>query len=469
MKYRSLWPAIICTIFCMISGWVPQIHSHEMNPRSSKKENCPSHLEPGSPICELQQVITAIDHSDDYTPLLEKASKAQFVLIGDSTHGSHEFYQERINISKRLITEKNFRLIAIEGSWPQVYQLNQYIHSHIPQKAIQVLEVFNQYPDWVWKNTEMLDFIRWLRDYNNQNENSKSKVSLYGIDVYNSKRSQGLVVEYLKKFFPKEALLAQQRYDCFLEFDDDIDQYAQAVRNDSSRSCESKVIQQYRDFMDCRIPCPDSSNGVNRETFFQAQQNALNVKNTEQYYRILYSEDSDAMSWNIRDQHMLESLKAQQRHLNNPKSILWAHSSHLGNALATDMAKEGKLNVGQLLRQHYPNQVFSVGMLTYAGQVVASDNWDAPAKVMSLLPAHPKSNVAIFHQLGVPRFFLLLQQQPFGMVQWLNSSRWQRHVGVMYLPDEEIDAHYSQTHLVDEFDAIVYIDITTPLSLLSTK
>lgn len=455
-----------CVFFFVACLWVSLNYIPIIHAEFSTKKSCPPDLESDSPICALQEVITSVNHSDDYTPLIEKASKAHFVLIGDSTHGSHEFYLERINISKRLIKEKKFTLIAIEGSWPHVNSLNQYIHSLVPITAFQVMEVFSQYPDWVWKNKEMLDLIRWLREHNSRMGNSNLKVSLYGMDIYGIKRSQELVIEYLKKVSTPAATLAEQRYDCFSKFNDDMDHYGQAINNDHSLSCEPDVKQQYLDFIDCRIPCSDPNNPVNREAFFQAQQNALNVQNTEQHYRVLYQTDSDVVFWNKRDQHMQESINAMQKHLNHPKTIIWAHSSHLGNALATDMEKQGKLNLGQLIRQQYPNQVFSIGMLTYAGQVVASDNWDSPAKVMALLPALPQSNSALFHQLGVSRFFLFLQQ-PFDLRQWLNSSRLQRHVGVIYLPAEEMEAHYSQTHLVDQFDALVFIDITTALGLLS--
>lgn len=465
MKYLSGRNAIMGAIFFFVLTWISQIHSHEIDPRTFINEPCSFYLRLDPVMCDLQQVITSIDETDDYRHLIEKSSKAHFVLIGDSTHGSHEFYVERIKISKRLIEKKAFTLIAIEGSWPQVNVLNEYIHSRTPKTAIQVMEVFNQYPDWVWKNNEILEFIRWLREHNNRIENSNFKVSFYGLDIYAFQRSQELVVEFLKKVAIAEAMLAEQRYQCFSKFDGDMDQYGRAINEDVSLSCESMVAQVFRDFIDCRIPCPDRNNGVNQEAFFQAQQNALNVKSTEQYFRVLYQTDSDVMFWNTRDQHMLESLNAQQRYLRNPKTIVWAHSSHLGNALATDMTKEGKLNLGQLIRQQYPNQVFSIGMLTYSGRVLASENWGASAMVMDLLPAHSGSNAALFHQLDASKFFLLLEQS-VDLRQWLNSSRLQRHVGVIYLPEDEMEAHYSRTRLGDQFDALVFIDSTTALGLL---
>ncbi len=466
MNYLRHGNALLCLFLLLATLHLFHVHLQESTAEPLLQKRCQPQLESGPSICDLEEAIIAIHHTDDYGPLIEKSGKAHFVLIGDSTHGTHEFYLERMNISKRLIEEKKFRLISIEGSWPSVYLLNQYIHSRIPQNAIQVLEVFNEYPEWVWNNKEMRDFIRWLKEYNSRAEHSNQRVSLYGMDIYDSFRSQGRVLEYFKKAAPEAVLPAKQRYACFAQFNNDMDQYGQAVKNDPSRSCESKVTQEYRAFIDCQIRCPDSNTSVNREEFFQAKQNALNVKNTERYYRDLYQSDSDVLSWNGRDRHMQESIDVMQQHLKHPKTIIWGHSSHLGNALATDMAKQGKLNLGQLIRQQYPNNVFSIGMMTYAGDVVASDRWDSPAKIMPLRPVLPQSNSALFHQLGVSRFFLFLQQ-PFEIRQWLNSSRLQRHVGVIYLSANELEAHYSQTHLVDQFDALVFIDITTMLGLLS--
>ena len=467
MKYP--WPRYTTTYFIFFIAllWVPVSHIDRIYAEFPETQMCQAHVEPGAQVCDVRNSIIAVNHPDDYTPLITTAGTARFVLIGDSTHGSHEFYLERINISKRLIKEQNFTLIAIEGNWPNVNRLNQYIHSLVPITAMQAMDSFTQYPDWLWKNKEMLDFIQWLREHNRQIEEGDHTVSLYGMDIFSINRSRELVIEYLKTISIDAAKIAEQRYECFSAFNYDMDQYGQVVNNDPSRSCESTVTQQYRDFMDCQIPCPDFGSPGNREAFFHAQLNALIVKNTEQKFRAFYQTESEVSSWNVRDQHMQESLNVQQQHLNNPKTIIWAHSSHLGNARATDMATYGQLNVGQLIRQQYTNQVFSIGMLTYAGYVVASDNWGAPAKVNVLLPAHPESNAALFHQWGVPRFLLFLQQ-PYPVTQWLNVSRLQRHVGVVYMPEDEMDAHYSHTHLADQFDAILFIDDTTALVLLST-
>ncbi len=454
-------------IFFLAFLWVPVRHIDTIYAELFEAHMCQSHVELGAQVCDVRNSIISVNHPDDYTPLLTTAGTARFVLIGDSTHGSHEFYLERINISKRLITEHNFTLIAIEGNWPHVNRLNQYIQSRVSITAMQVMESFTQYPDWLWNNKEMLDFIQWLREHNRHIEEGDHTVSLYGMDIFSLNQSRELVVEYLKTISIAAAKIAEQRYACFSAFDDDMDHYGQAVNNDPSHSCESTVTQQYRDFIDCRIPCSDFGSPRNREAFFHAQQNALIVKNTEQKFRAFYRTESEVSSWNVRDQHMQESLNVQQQYLNNPKTIIWAHSSHLGNARATDMAIDGQLNMGQLLRLQYPNQVFSLGMLTYAGHVVASDNWGAPAKVHVLLPAHPESNAALFHQWSVPRFVLFLQQ-PFHITQWLNVSRLQRHVGVIYLPEDEMNAHYSHTRLADQFDAILFIDDTTALVLLST-
>ena len=423
-------------------------------------------VETASQLCALQSLALPLNRVDDYAPLIRKAGHAQFVLLGDATHGTHEFYEERIKISKRLIQEKQFTLIGIEGDWANVQLLNQAIHATDSITPIQALNSFVEWPDWIWKNQEMLDFLQWLVEHNSRMVGRTRKVHLFGMDLYNFNRSQQLVRDYLKKVSREVGSLAERRYECFSRFQHNLHRYAAAIEKAPALSCEQAVTQQYIDFIDCRIPCPDETDVRTHEIFFQAQLNALTIKNAEKYFRILYQTDGDVMSWNARDRHMLESITAMQEHLGHPKTLLWAHSSHLGDAAATDRADLGELNLGQLLRAQYPTQVFSIGMVTYAGQVLASDDYYGPGQIKTLLPAQPESYSALFHQLGLPRFLLFLQD-PLAVPKWLNGPRLQRHIGAVYRHDNERNVHYNYTHLVDQFDAIVHIDNTTPLVMVS--
>lgn len=427
----------------------------------SKNNLSASITQPGTAL--LKRSIVPLHQPDDYNSLIKLAGQVPYVLIGDSTHGTHEFYQQRIDISKRLIQEKNFKLIVLEGDWPNVYSLNQYVQAATHLTAEQALNATNPDVTWLWNNREMLNFIQWLRGYNDQLPGAEQKVSLLGMDIYSFEKSKALVIDYLQSFSPLAAQQARQRYQCFDRFNNDLHRYGQAVSEDLSLSCEREALEQYLDFSACRFPCPQQNPFIEREAFFYALQNARVIKNSEKSLRTQYLTGDETKSWNQRDRHMLESFLAMSAHLQHPKTVLWAHSSHLGDARATEMAEQSLLNVGQLLRQHFKRQVFAIGMLTYSGTVMAADSWNMPAKIKTLLAAHPDSNEALFHRLGIPRFVLHLHQSP-ELIQFLNKSRLQRHVGVVYLPQKEMESHYSYTHLADQFDAIVYTDYTTAVT-----
>lgn len=413
-----------------------------------------------SPMALLQSSVVPLHSLDDTKAIIELIGKRPIVLIGDSTHGTHEFYQQRIDISKGLIQEKNFKLLLLEGSWPTVYNLNQYIHSAIDVTAEEVLKVFNPQSAWLWRNMEMLNFIQWLKNYNEQLPDTEQKVSLLGLDIYSFEQSRGLVVDYLQNFSPQAAQQAQQRYQCFNRFNNDLHRYGRAVSRDHSLSCKEPVVAQYQDFSLCRFPCPEQYSFIDREAFFYASQNARIVKNTEKSLRLQYVTGDDTVSWNQRDRHMLESFLAISDYLVSPKTIIWAHNSHVGDARATEMAGQAQLSLGQLLRQNFGQQAFSIGMLTYSGSVAAADDWNRSAQIKTLLQAHPNSNESLFHQLGIPHFVLYLHQSA-ELKKLLNEPRLQRHVGVVYKPQNEMKSHYSYTHLADQFDAIIYIDETS--------
>ncbi|MCU7834800.1 MAG: erythromycin esterase family protein [gamma proteobacterium symbiont of Taylorina sp.] len=418
-----------------------------------------------TPMDLLRQSVIPLNSLDDSEDIILHIGQKPLVLIGDSTHGTHEFYQQRINISKRLIQEKNFKLVVLEGDWPNVYTLNQYIQSQTSLSARQVLHSSNPDAVWLWNNVEMLNFIVWLKKYNENLPAGEQKVSVHGMDIYSFNQSREQLIDYLQLFSSQAAQQAYQRYQCFALFNNNLHRYGKAVRRDQSLSCEKAVIEQYLDFSDCRYPCPEQYKSIDDDGFFYAQQNARVMKNTEKSFRLQYWFDDDTVSWNQRDRHMMESLLASADHLNKPKTIIWAHNSHTGDARATEMADRAQLNIGQLLRQTFGEQMFSIGMLTYSGKVMAADDWNLPAKIKRLLAAHPYSNEALFHQLAIPHFVLYLHQSA-DLSQYLNQSRLQRHVGVVYRPDDEMDSHYSYTHLADQFDAIIFIDSSSGLGTI---
>lgn len=410
-------------------------------------------------IALLRHSIVPMRDLNDNQSIIELIADKPLVLIGDSTHGTHEFYQQRINISKQLIEQKNFKSILLEGDWPSVYRLNQYVQSLTAISIEQALSAHQSEGAWLWGNMETLGFLKWLKNYNQQLPEGEQKVSLYGLDIYSFKQSQQQVLDYLSQYSSFAVQQADNRYQCFQPFNYDLQRYAKGIKNNSSVSCEQSVITQYLDFANCRIPCPDNSKTLAKEAFFNAQQNARVVKNAEKNTRVQALTKSDLMSWNERDRHMMETVIAVLTHLDYPKTIIWAHNSHLGDARATSMAQRQQINLSQLLREQFQQSVFSIGMLTYSGWVMAADKWRQPARLKSLLNAHPESNEALFHSLGIAHFMLKLQQSPM-LAYILNKTRLQRHVGVLYRPHDEMASHYSDTHIGQQFDAIIYIDST---------
>jgi erythromycin esterase-like protein len=416
----------------------------------------------------LKKAVIPINYLSDYDALIDWAGQKNIVLIGDSTHGSHEFYQQRIEITRRLITEKGFRLVALEGDWPNVYKMNRFIHSQSPRplNARQAVQTMNPDAPWLWGTQEMLDFVVWLKQYNEQLPQHEEKVSLYGMDMYSFDRSITEVIHYLKTVSPAHGQLAASYYACFDQaFDQkkgtrDLHLYGYKIQWNPERNCRAQAEAVYSMFTDCLIACPEHNNGVNRNEFFYAQQNALVIKNSEAMYWASYVDQAPNALWNLRDEHMLESLQAMFEHLNHPKTVVWAHNSHFGYASATEMQEQGMTNVGELLREQYNDEIYNIGFLTHHGQVMAADEWNVPPHLKTLLPAHVDSNEALFNQLGIDWFILDVNHSP-EVIDILNKKRLQRHVGVIYRQNNEMEAHYSYTHLGRQFDAIIFIDQTT--------
>ena len=413
----------------------------------------------------LEKSVVPLANLNDLQPVMRLIANRPYVLIGDSTHGTNEFYQQRVNLSKRLIQERNFRLIVLEGDLPNIHLINQYVQSLIPLTAEQVLNVSNPQGAWLWNNYVTLNFIRWLKKYNAELPEGEQKVTLHGIDIYSFDRSRMAVIDYLQWLSPLASQQARQRYNCFSRFNNNLHNYGKTIAGNIGLSCESAVLEQFRDFSLCRFPCPESNPEINHAEFFYAQENARIVKNTEKSFRIQYLTGRDSDSWNMRDWHMMESFLAVFDSLDKPKTIVWAHNSHLGDARATQMRENGMLNLGQLMRQKFRQDVFSIGLLTYKGVVVAADDWNSPVEIKRLLIAHPDSNEALLHSLGLPSFMLDLHQLP-EVVNMMNRKRLQRHVGIVYRPYDEMDSHYTYTHLADQFDAVIFTDTTTALKLL---
>jgi erythromycin esterase-like protein len=400
----------------------------------------------------------------DYRPLLDLVGGSRFVLLGEGSHGTHEFYYERAEITKRLITEKAFSAVAVEADWPDAYRVNRYVRGEGEDAdANTALSGFQRFPTWMWRNTVVLDFVEWLRGRNSK-LSLNERAGFFGMDLYSLFNSMAAVVEYLEGVDSEAAKRARYRYACFEHFGEDSQAYGYAASFDLSRSCEDGAVNQLVELQ--RRALEYQTRGP-EDDFFDAQQNARLVKNAEQYYRSMFR--GRQSSWNLRDTHMAETVDALTaylgRHGREPKIVVWAHNSHLGDARATEMGGRGELNVGQLLRQKYGSEAVLVGFTTHSGTVTAATEWDDPGERKRVRPALPDSYELGFHETGIPRFFLDLRNGARTSAL-LAKPRLERAIGVIYRPETERVSHYFRANMRDQFDGVFHFDETSAIEPL---
>ena len=404
----------------------------------------------------------------DYDPLLDLVGAARFCLLGEATHGTHEFYSERAEITKRLIREKGFTAVAVEADWPDAFRVNRYVRGLSDDKnANEALGGFKRFPTWMWRNTAVLDFVEWLREYNRSLAPNAAPVGFYGLDLYSLYASIEAVLNYLNKVDPEAAKRARYRYSCFEHFGEDTQAYGYAATFGTTETCENEVISQLLEMRKRAADYASRDGRVALDEFFFAEQNARLVLNAERYYRTMFR--GRVESWNLRDQHMAETLNSLVAHLNSQgqqaKVAVWEHNSHLGDARATYMADYGELNVGQLVRQRYGEEARLIGFTTYTGTVTAASNWDGPAERKRVRPALPNSFEALFHETNDANFLLTLQNNK-RVSTALSEPRLERAIGVIYLPQTERQSHYFEARLSQQFDAVIHFDRTRALEPL---
>lgn len=398
----------------------------------------------------------------DYDPLIESIGDARFVLIGEASHGTHEFYRERAQITKRLIEEKGFSAVAVEADFPDAYRLNRYVRGQgTDADAVEAMGGFKRFPQWMWRNADVLDFIGWLRTHNDDLPEHRPKVGFYGLDLYSLHASIEAVLSYLDLVDPEGARRARERYSCFDHFGDDTASYGYATSFGISESCEDEVMGQLIDLHSRAAELARRDGRVAADDFFFAEQNARLVKNAERYYRTMYR--SDISSWNLRDRHMTETLAELEKHLSqagrNAKIVVWEHNSHLGDARATEMGRRGEWNVGQLSRGIWSKDAFLIGFTTYSGTVTAATDWGGPAERKRVRPALPGSFESLFHETQLERFFLLMPEGSHSSAA-LGEPLLERAIGVIYRPETERQSHYFHANLSRQFDAVIHIDET---------
>ncbi|HEU4685150.1 MAG TPA: erythromycin esterase family protein [Nitrospira sp.] len=399
----------------------------------------------------------------DHDELLHRIGDAQFVLLGEASHGTQEFYRERAEITKRLISEKGFTAVAVEADWPDAYRVHRYVNGRsIDTSPRQALDDFKRFPTWMWRNTEVLEFIRWLRTYNDAQQ-TVGKVGFYGLDLYSLHASMRAVLDYLQKTDPAAADRARSRYACFDHVGEDSQRYGYMAAFGLSPSCEEEVLAQLSDLQRHRQEYLRRDGFIAEDELFYAEQNARLVKNAERYYRTMFQ--GRISSWNVRDQHMADTLLALRTHLSRrlrqPKFVLWAHNSHLGDARATEMKEQGEINVGQLIRERYGREAVLIGFSTYHGTVTAASEWDGPVERKRVREALPGSYEALFHDIAEnagPNF--LVQWDDPRVLDVLHEWRLERAIGVIYLPETERLSHYFYAILPEQFDALLHFDMT---------
>jgi erythromycin esterase-like protein len=398
--------------------------------------------------------------NDVANEILELVGDARFVLIGEASHGTHEFYKYRAEITKRLIEEKEFSAVAVEADFPDAYRVNRYVRGlGQDASAVDALSSFDRFPLWMWRNEDVLDFVEWLHA-RNADKAPTAQAGFYGLDLYSLHASIEAVLEYLERVDPDAARQARSRYSCFEHFGEDAQSYGYAANHDERFSCEDEVIKQLIELQKRATEYASRAGFIARDEYFFAEQNARLVINAEEYYRSMYR--GRVSSWNLRDRHMAETLHALAAHLeteNKPaKVVIWAHNSHLGDARATEMGERGEWNVGQLARERYKNDACLIGFTTHVGTVAAAANWDEPAQLKRIQPSHKDSYERIFHETGLPQFFLNLRDKE--MEELLRQPQLERAIGVIYRPETERASHYFTAVLSEQFDGMIHFDQT---------
>jgi erythromycin esterase-like protein len=406
-------------------------------------------------------VIPLTGASTDYDPLLDLIGDARFVLLGEASHGTHEFYRERAEITKRLIREKGFNAVAVEADWPDAFRVNRHVRGEGDDAtARDALSGFKRFPTWMWRNTDVVAFVDWLRAHNAPKEPSRH-VGFYGLDLYSLFTSIEAVLGYLDKVDPEAARRARYRYGCFEDFGEDSQAYGYAASFDLERSCEEHTVRQLVEMRRAAAEYVRRDGRVAADEFFAAEQNARLIRNAEAYYRSMFR--GRVSSWNLRDRHMAETLEALVAHIGNQgreaKVVVWAHNSHLGDARATAMGRAGELNVGQLARERFGREAVLIGFTTYEGTVTASADWDEAAERKRVRPALPDSYEALLHDVGIPRFILPLRHDG-DVAAALGEPRLERAIGVIYRPETERVSHYFDASLANQFDAVLHFDAT---------
>jgi protein-L-isoaspartate(D-aspartate) O-methyltransferase len=419
---------------------------------------------PGRLATMVRQAAESFDDVDacDLRPLLARIGSARIVLLGESTHGTSEFYRLRDRITRALVADKGFTIVAAEADWPDAARIDHYVRDR--RTPPQEWQAFARFPAWMWRNRETAAFVDWLRQHNLARPHAQ-RARFAGLDLYALHTSIDLVLRHLDAHDPEAAAVARERYGCLTPWQRDPAAYGRAVATNGYRSCEPKALRMLDDVLAARLRQARQDD----EGWFDAEQNARLVAESESYYRAMYQ--GAHASWNLRDRHMFDCLR-RLLDFGGPDSraVVWAHNSHVGDATATEMAARGEHNLGQLCRQEFgAAPVYVVGFGTHHGEVACASHWGGAMERKRVLPARDDSYEQACHDAGLPNFLLPLRHAPAPLHAALTPARRQRAIGVVYRPETELASHYQHVVLPRQFDEYVWMDATSAVTPLGAR
>lgn len=401
----------------------------------------------------------------DHDALLGMVRDAHIVLLGASTHGTAEFYAARAAITRRLIKERGFSILAIEGDWSAAARVNAYVQGG-PGTALEALAGFRHFPAWLWRNNLILDLVDWLRRFNAEIPEGIPKPSFYGLDLFDLPGSVSEAILRLEVARPDLAEDFRDHLSCLGPVKSDSRELALGIRLESLE-CEGELEKALRDI---QMEAPDLAREGLAETALQAEMAALAALHGEEYYRRLLGAEGGL--WNLRDRHMVQVLeRLLSFHGPGAKAVVWAHNSHVGDMRATAGGPEGMVNLCQILREKFGNQVVAVGMSTYEGTVTAAPYWDADPEFMPLPPVPPGSIEEVFHRSGIGRFYLCLRALAPDHVsrRFLFVPKPERVVGVVMEPESLAARGCVRSELARRYDAYYFYDKTLAIEPLDAS
>jgi protein-L-isoaspartate(D-aspartate) O-methyltransferase len=414
----------------------------------------------------IAEAAESLPDPDDaaFGRFFDRFADRRVVLLGEASHGTSEFYRARAAISRRLIEEHGFAIVAVEADWPDAAAVDRYVR-HRPGPALPD-PPFQRFPTWMWRNTDVAAFVEWMRGHNEKVPERDARAGFYGLDLYNMSGSIAAVLAYLETVDPEAAKVARERYGCLTPWQREPSTYGRAVLTTGYRKCEEAVIKQCRELLQRRLDYA-AEDGA---SFLDAAQNARLIASAERYYRIMYYGGPE--SWNLRDTHMFETLEhLLEARGPSSKAVVWAHNSHIGDARYTEMGiVREELNIGQLCRERFGNEAALIGFGTHTGTVAAASDWDGDMELKRVRPSHRDSYERLCHDAGVSRFLLdLAKDRHTALRHRLLEPRLERFIGVIYRAETELMSHYADASLPQQFDAFVWFDETTAVMPLGPE